>query len=46
MTTCAPVLTPLYRPGELSFCRLSLADGHWPHTVMKTAMRSPVRHSD
>ncbi|WP_225520035.1 hypothetical protein [Escherichia coli] len=24
------VLTPFYRPGELSLCGLSLTDGDWP----------------
>ncbi|MFD1803689.1 hypothetical protein ACFSFZ_16030 [Mixta tenebrionis] len=27
---CAWCAHLLYRPGELSLCRLSLADGHWP----------------
>ncbi len=27
---CAWCSHLLYRPGELSLCRLSLADGHWP----------------
>ncbi|EAA7899952.1 hypothetical protein QW41_02545 [Salmonella enterica] len=42
---CAWCTHLLYRPGELSLCRLSLADGHWPHAAMRTAMRSPARHS-
>ncbi|QTF30096.1 hypothetical protein [Escherichia coli] len=27
---CAWCSHLLYHPGELSLCRLSLADGHWP----------------